>query len=213
MVCEFCLGTAIWWEVWGRTAAFLSLEECSLFLLVTIVLSTDHVQGLFLNKMPDLLEAEKRLFLNLNVFWEPERMHPRLVLSVLSKQAGISGRPHKILSKSTWPLGVKKFSYHAGFDLLVPASGLEPWLPVFLISYGIRQALTTEFHRGTVAEARSQSLHTGFGVNWTEGRQPGKGCCLSSPHSKSLLSHSWLTEMKRFIKTRWVFQCTKIKLH
>lgn len=33
--------------------------------------------------------------------------------------------------RSTCSLGVKKFRHQAAFELLVPASCLEPWLPVF----------------------------------------------------------------------------------
>lgn len=57
-----------------------------------------------------------------------------------------------------------------------------------------------EFHRGTAAEKRSQSLHTDCGVNLkTVGSHGEAGC---SPDSESLLSHSLLTEIKGFINIK-----------
>ena len=73
-------------------------------------------------------------------------------------------------------MGVKKFRHLSSFDLPIPASFLEPWLPVLLKPYEIRYALTAApvFQRRTVAE-KSHSPGMGCSVNHTEGKQLGEG--------------------------------------
>lgn len=151
----------------GRTAALLSLEEeCS---LVTTVLSTQQdtrsVKSRIMVAIPKSL-----CLLGTGTGWSIGWF-----LGVLSRQTRIGRRPHRSLGRITLR-GVKKFRHLASCDLLIPASFLEPWLPVLLKLYEIRHALTAApvFQRRTVAE-RSPSPGMGCSVNQTEGRQLGEG--------------------------------------